>query len=124
MIKKNITRKDLAVKIYKNLGFSKNFSLSLIDDFFEILISELINKKKIKISSFVTFVVNEKKERRGRKKRERKEKKRREGKKREGGEGEKKKRGGGKKKPVDGKIFSNVSRNFVVIQVVSAKLIV
>ena len=66
MIKKNITRKDLAVKIYKNLGFSKNFSLSLIDDFFEILISELINKKKIKISSFGTFVVNEKKERIGR----------------------------------------------------------
>ncbi len=66
MIKKNITRKDLAEKVYKNIGFSKNFSLNLIDDFFEILVSELIKSKKVKITSFGTFTVNEKKERIGR----------------------------------------------------------
>ena len=55
MLKKNLTRKDLTNKIYQKLGFSKNFSSALIDDFFEIIVSELIKKNKIKISSFGTF---------------------------------------------------------------------
>ena len=66
MIKKNITRKELSSKIYQNLGFSKNFSSILIDDFFEIIVSELIKKNKIKISSFGTFEVKKKNERIGR----------------------------------------------------------
>ena len=66
MIKKNFTRKDLAGKIYNKIGFSKRFSLSIIDEFFESIIYELINSNKIKISSFGTFKVNKKKERIGR----------------------------------------------------------
>ena len=66
MINKNLTRKDLAEKIYKNLGFSKNLSLKIIDDFFETLISEIIKSNKIKISSFGTFSVLNKKSRIGR----------------------------------------------------------
>ena len=66
MTKKNFTRKDLSNKIYKNLGFSKNFSLSIIDSFFEILVTELIKTNKVKISSFGTFKVMKKKERIGR----------------------------------------------------------
>ena len=66
MDKKNLTRKDLSKKINENLGFSKNFSLEIIEDFFESLISELINFKKIKIKSFGTFEVISKKERTGR----------------------------------------------------------
>ena len=66
MIKKNFTRKDLSNKIYKNLCFSKNFSLSIIDSFFEILVTELIKTNKVKISSFGTFKVMKKKERIGR----------------------------------------------------------
>ena len=66
MLKKNFTRKDLTNRIYQNLGFSKNFSSNLIDDFFETLISELIKKNKIKISSFGTFEIVHKKERIGR----------------------------------------------------------
>ena len=66
MNKKNFNRKSLSNKIYQNLGFSKNFSSSLLDDFFEVLISELIKTEKIKISSFGTFVVLNKKERIGR----------------------------------------------------------
>ena len=42
MLKKNFTRKNLANKINKILGFSKNFSLSIVDSFFETLVSELI----------------------------------------------------------------------------------
>ena len=66
MDKENLTRKDLVNKIYKILGFSKNFSSSVLDDFIESIISELIVSKKIKISSFGTFKVFAKKERMGR----------------------------------------------------------
>ena len=66
MIKKNFTRKDLSDKIYRNIGFSKNFSSEIVDNFFESLISELIILNKIKISSFGTFKVIKKGERIGR----------------------------------------------------------
>ena len=66
MVKKNLTRKDLSNKIYKNLGFSKNFSSTLVDNFFEILIQGLLKSNRIKISSFGTFNVINKKERIGR----------------------------------------------------------
>ena len=66
MIKKNFTRKDLSNSIYKELGFSKNFSSTIVDNFFEILIQHLVKFRKIKISSFGTFEVINKKERIGR----------------------------------------------------------
>ena len=66
MSKKNFTRKDLSNKIYKNLGFSKNISSKIIDDFFESLISELEKFNQIKITSFGTFKILNKKERIGR----------------------------------------------------------
>ena len=66
MVKKNFTRKDLCNKIYQNLGFSKNYSSTIIDNFFETLIQELLKSNKIKISSFGTFKVINKKERIGR----------------------------------------------------------
>ena len=66
MVKKNFNRKNLSNKIYQNLGFSKNFSSSIVDNFFEIMTSELIRSNKVKISSFGTFKVMNKKERIGR----------------------------------------------------------
>ena len=66
MINKNFTRKDLSNKIFKELGFTKNLSSKIVDDFFEILILEIIKSNKIKISSFGTFTVLYKKERIGR----------------------------------------------------------
>jgi len=66
MLKKNYTRKDLSNKIYQNLGFSKNLSSTVIDSFFDSLINELIRFNHIKISSFGTFSVVNKKERIGR----------------------------------------------------------
>ena len=62
----NITRKKLYNRIHKNLGFSKNIASQIVDDFFELLIDELIKKKEVKISSFGTFKVIDKKERIGR----------------------------------------------------------
>jgi len=66
MIKKNLTRKDLCTHISKSLGFSKNFSLKVIDDCFDMLSFFLIKNKKVKITSFGTFEVIDKKERIGR----------------------------------------------------------
>ena len=66
MLKKNFTRKDLSNNVHQKLGFSKNLSSLLIDDFFESLVSELVKGNKIKISSFGTFLVVDKKERIGR----------------------------------------------------------
>ena len=66
MVNNNLTRKDLSMKIHKNVGFSKNLSLKIVDDFFESIILEIIKSNKIKISSFGTFSVLDKKERIGR----------------------------------------------------------
>ena len=66
MLKINFTRRNLINKVYQNLGFSKNISSSLINDFFETIITELIKTNKIKISSFGTFSILNKKERIGR----------------------------------------------------------
>ena len=66
MLKKNFTRKHLSYKIYQNLGFSKNFSSEIVDNFFELLLLELEKNNNIKISSFGTFKVSNKKERIGR----------------------------------------------------------
>ena len=62
----NFTRKDLSNKIHKNVGFSKNLSLKIVDDFFESIILAIIKSNKIKISSFGTFSILNKKERMGR----------------------------------------------------------
>ena len=48
MLKKNYTRKDLANKVYQHLGLSKNISSIIVDDFFESLVSELIELNKVK----------------------------------------------------------------------------
>ena len=66
MVKKNFTRKDLSNNIFKNIGFSKNFSSKIIDNFFETLINHIIKFNKVKISSFGTFEVIKKRERIGR----------------------------------------------------------
>ena len=66
MVSNNFTRKDLSNKIHKNVGFSKNLSLKIVDDFFESIILAIIKSNKIKISSFGTFSILNKKERMGR----------------------------------------------------------
>ena len=66
MLKKNFTKKDLIDKVYQNLGFSKNFSAILIDDFFKVITSELEKLNKVKIPSFGTLEVVNKNERVGR----------------------------------------------------------
>ncbi|MBD1140731.1 HU family DNA-binding protein [Pelagibacterales bacterium SAG-MED39] len=62
----NLTKKDLVNIIYMQIGFSKHVSENLIDEFFSMIITNLKETKKIKISNFGTFSVRNKKERIGR----------------------------------------------------------
>jgi integration host factor subunit alpha len=62
----NLTKKDLINSLYMQIGFPKKISDNLIDDFFQTLIENLINEKKIKLSKFGTFFIREKKSRIGR----------------------------------------------------------
>ena len=66
MQKSNYKRKSLANDIYKKMGFSKNFSSNFIDSFFESVITEIIKNNRIKITSFGTFKILNKKQRIGR----------------------------------------------------------
>ena len=66
MARINLTKKDLINSVYMQIGFSKNISENLIDDFLRTIIDNLINEKKLKLSKFGTFTVRSKKSRIGR----------------------------------------------------------
>ena len=44
----NLTKKDLINSVYMQIGFSKNISENLIDDFLITIVENLKNEKKIK----------------------------------------------------------------------------
>ena len=62
----NLTKKDLVNSVYMQIGFSKQISENLIDEFFSLIIQNLKKEKKLKISKFGTFSIREKKSRLGR----------------------------------------------------------
>ncbi len=62
----NLTKKDLVNYIYMRLGFSKQVSENLIEDFLSIIVSNIKTDKKLKLSKFGTFSIREKKSRIGR----------------------------------------------------------
>ena len=62
----NLTKKDLVNLVYMQLGFSKQISENLIEDFFLTIVSNINNEKKLKLSKFGTFSVRQKKSRIGR----------------------------------------------------------
>ena len=66
MTRINLTKKNLINSVYMQIGFSKNISENLIDDFFLTIIENLQNEKKLKLSKFGTFTIRNKKSRIGR----------------------------------------------------------
>tara|TARA_B100000131_G_C17862335_1_gene510611 strand:+ start:37 stop:336 length:300 start_codon:yes stop_codon:yes gene_type:complete len=71
----NLTKKDLVNMVYMQIGFSKQISESLIDEFFSLIIKNLEKEKKIKISKFGTFSIRKKNSRIGRNPKTKEEKK-------------------------------------------------
>tara|TARA_B100000989_G_scaffold100503_1_gene73416 strand:- start:136 stop:432 length:297 start_codon:yes stop_codon:yes gene_type:complete len=65
-MRKNLTKKDLINLIYMQLGFSKQISENLINDFLSTIILNIKKEKKLKLSKFGTFNVRQKKSRIGR----------------------------------------------------------
>ena len=62
----NLTKRDLVNLVYMQLGFSKQISESLIEDFLSTIVSNIKNEKKLKLSKFGTFSIRQKKSRIGR----------------------------------------------------------
>ena len=62
----NLTKKDLIHSTYMQIGFSKQISENLLDEFFSLLLSNLEKEKTVKLSKFGTFSIREKKSRIGR----------------------------------------------------------
>ena len=62
----NLTKKDLVNLVYMQLGFSKQISESLIEDFLLTILDNIKNEKKLKLSKFGTFTIRKKKSRIGR----------------------------------------------------------
>ena len=66
MIRVNLTKRDLINSVYMKIGFSKNISENLIDEFLAIITKNLKVEKKLKLSKFGTFAIRSKKSRIGR----------------------------------------------------------
>ena len=62
----NLTKKDLVNLVYMQLGFSKQISENLIEDFLSTIVKNIMDEKKLKISKFGTFSIRQKKSRIGR----------------------------------------------------------
>ena len=62
----NLTKKDLVNLVYMQLGFSKQISENLIEDFLSTIVTNIKNEKKLKLSKFGTFSIRQKKSRIGR----------------------------------------------------------
>tara|TARA_Y100001935_G_scaffold188193_1_gene156599 strand:+ start:279 stop:584 length:306 start_codon:yes stop_codon:yes gene_type:complete len=62
----NLTKKDIVNAIYMQIGFSKQITENLIEEFFSVIISNLCNNRSVKISKFGTFLIRSKKSRIGR----------------------------------------------------------
>ena len=62
----NLTKKDLVNLVYMQLGFSKQISENLIEDLLSIILENIKNEKKLKLSKFGTFTIRQKKSRIGR----------------------------------------------------------
>ena len=70
----NLTKKDIVNSIYMQVGFSKKISENLLEDYFEIILNNIINSGTVKISKFGTFTLRNKKQRIGRNPKTREEK--------------------------------------------------
>ena len=62
----NLTKKDLVNLVYMQLGFSKQISENLIEDFFSTIVSNIQEEEKLKLSKFGTFSIRQKQSRIGR----------------------------------------------------------
>lgn len=66
MSEQTLTRADLADAVYEQVGLSRSESSDLVDETLDLMIDGLVSDDLLKISSFGTFQVRQKKARVGR----------------------------------------------------------
>ena len=66
MAEKTLTRADLADSVYEEIGLSRVESADLVDSIFDLMTEGLVQDGILKLSSFGTFEVRQKKARVGR----------------------------------------------------------
>ncbi len=66
MIRKNLTKQDIADKINLKLGFSKEEAKSFIESFFSIIEDKVVGGEEVKIPKLGNFSSRKKNERYGR----------------------------------------------------------
>tara|TARA_Y100000591_G_C21721524_1_gene639024 strand:- start:400 stop:699 length:300 start_codon:yes stop_codon:yes gene_type:complete len=71
----NLTKKDLINSVYMQIGFSKQITENLLEEFLNLIVDNLRQEKVLKISKFGTFSIREKKSRLGRNPKTKEEKK-------------------------------------------------
>ena len=57
----NLTKKDLVNTVYMQIGFSKQISENLIEEFFSLIVLTLKKKRNVKISKLGTYFIRTKK---------------------------------------------------------------
>lgn len=66
MTNETITRADLSQAVYESVGLSRNESADLVESVLELMADALVKGEMVKISSFGSFVVRDKRQRVGR----------------------------------------------------------
>ena len=66
MSDKTLTRMDLSEAVFREVGLSRNESAELVETVLNLMSNALIRGEQVKISSFGTFSVRDKKARIGR----------------------------------------------------------
>ena len=65
-MRNNLTKKNIINSVYMQIGFSKKIIEEILNDIVILIIENIKEKKKLKITNFGTFILKEKKQRIGR----------------------------------------------------------
>jgi len=65
-MRSNLTKKNIINSVYMQIGFSKKIIEEILNDIIILIIENIKEKKKLKITNFGTFILKEKKQRIGR----------------------------------------------------------
>ena len=61
-----LTKADIALNLYKKIGYSRSLSVELVNSVFEIIKDRLCSNHCVQISGFGYFILKDKKARKGR----------------------------------------------------------
>jgi integration host factor subunit alpha len=66
MASKTLTRADLTETLHRDIGLSRTESADMVNSVLDLIADELVNGNTVKLSSFGTFMLRDKRQRMGR----------------------------------------------------------